>query len=154
MMRTLFYLFLIVALIPTENALSKMLSVKVEKVQLMSRPDKNSQVTWEYGKGFPVNILSTHGQWVKVEDFEHDSGWVLKNLLSDQPTVIVKANRKTEGKIDIHVGPGKEYQTIGQAFYGVVFRKLEHKNGWMKVLHDSGLTGWVKDSFLWGYEYP
>jgi SH3-like domain-containing protein len=151
MMRVVLLLFLVISLIPADSALSKMLSVKAEKVQIMSRPDKKSTITWEYDQGFPLNIISSQGQWVKVEDFEKDSGWVLKNLLSDQPTVIVKANKNTEGKIDIHVGPGKEYKTIGQAFYGVVFRKLEHKKGWVKVQHDSGLTGWVKDSFLWGY---
>jgi SH3-like domain-containing protein len=151
MMRVLLFLLLVISLSPAHGVFAKMLSVKAEKAQITSRPEKNSPTQWEYDKGFPLNIISSQGQWVKVEDFEKDSGWILKSLLSDQPAVIVKANRKTEGKIDIRLGPGKEYRTIGQAFYGVVFIKLEQKNGWVKVQHDSGLTGWVKDSFLWGY---
>ena len=151
MKRFLVLLILVVSLSISNEAFPKMLSVKAEKVQVMTGPKKNSQVKWEYAKGFPVNTKSTQGNWVKVEDFEKDSGWVLKDLLSDQPAVIVKANKNHAEKINIHVGPGKDFKVVGQAFYGVVFKKIEQKNGWVKVQHDSGLTGWVKNSFLWGY---
>ena len=151
MIRPSLLLFLIPFLYLSIPAHAKMLSVKAEKVQVMSKPDKNSNVKCEYAKGFPLDVKSSQGQWVKVEDFENDSGWVLKNLLSDEPAVIVKVNKNTDSKINIHTGPGKDNKIIGQAFYGVVFKKIEHKNGWVKVQHDSGLTGWVKSSFLWGY---
>jgi SH3-like domain-containing protein len=151
MMRLLFLLVPVIFLSSASAAYAKMLSVKAEKVQILSKPDKKSAIKWEYDKGFPLNVTSSQGEWVKVEDFEKDSGWVQKNLLSDQPAVIVKANKNTEEKINIHVGPGKDFKIVGQAFYGVVFKKLEQKNDWVRVQHDSGLTGWMKGSFLWGY---
>ena len=117
----------------------------------MSGPGKNYQIKCEYDKGFPLKVTSTKGKWVKTEDFEKDSGWILNDFLSDHPSVIVKVNKNTENKINIRIGPGDNYKIVGQAFYGVVFEKIEHKNGWVKIHHDSGLTGWVKGSFLWGY---
>jgi SH3-like domain-containing protein len=138
-------------LLSSNPGLAKMVSVEGEKAQLMSGPGKNFPVKCEYDKGFPLNTLSTQGQWVKVEDFEKDSGWILKNHLANQSTVIVKANKNTQKKINIRNGPGNTFKVVGQAFYGVVFKKIEQKKGWVKVQHhESGLTGWVNDSFLWG----
>jgi SH3-like domain-containing protein len=148
MKRSIF--FLILSLFFYTSAFSKTLSVNCEKAALMSGPGKNFQTLYEYDKGFPLKVISTKGKWVKIEDFEKDSGWIFKEFLADHPSVIVKANKNSERKINIRVGPGDTYKIIGQAFYGVVFEKLEQKNSWVKIHHDSGLTGWVQSSFLWG----
>jgi len=129
---------------------AKTLSIGIEKADLLTGPGKDFQIKCEYSKGFPVKVKSFKGQWVKIEDFENDSGWISKISLSETPYVIVKANRNSENKINIRIGPGDSYKIIGQAFYGVVFEKIDHKNGWIKVRHDSGLVGWVLSSLLWG----
>jgi SH3-like domain-containing protein len=144
-------LLIFIFLLISTSAYCKMLTVKNEKVPLMSGPAKSFQIKCEYDKGFPIKVTSTKGKWVKIEDFENDSGWIYRDFLIDHPSVIVKANRNTENKINLRSGPGESYKIIGQAFYGVVFEKIEQKNGWVKIRHDSGLTGWVKGLFLWGY---
>jgi SH3-like domain-containing protein len=133
------------------SAYSKMLTVKSDKTQVMSGPGKSFQIKCEYDKGFPLKVTSIKGKWLKIEDFENDSGWMYKDSLIDHPSVIVKANKNNESKINLRSGPGESYNIIGQAFYGVVFEKIEQKSGWVKIHHDSGLTGWTKNSFLWGY---
>jgi SH3-like domain-containing protein len=143
-------IFLFLFFLFSGSASSKMLSVKSEKTALMSGPGKTYQIKCEYDKGFPLKVISTKGKWVKIEDFEKDSGWIFKDFLSNHPSVIVKANKNTEKKINIRDGPGENYKIVGEAFYGVVFERIEQKNSWIKVRHDSGLTGWVKSSFLWG----
>jgi SH3-like domain-containing protein len=40
---------------------------------------------------------------------------------------------------------------VAKAHYGVVFKTLKKKSGWVKVQHEKGVTGWVKRSLLWGY---
>jgi SH3-like domain-containing protein len=145
------FFFLIFFLFIATTAYSKMLSVKNEKAVLMAGPGKNFQMKVEYDKGFPLKVTSSKGNWVKIEDFESETGWIYKDSLADIPAVIVKANKNTENKVNIRVGPGDSYRIVGQAFYGVVFEKIEEKSGWVKIHHDSGLTGWVKSSFLWGY---
>ena len=132
-------------------ALAEMLSVKGDKVNLRSGPGKQYKVKWEYGDGLPLKVLKTKGKWVKVKDFEGDSGWIFRKLLSSKPQMIVKANRNQDKKINIRKGPGTENKIVGKAYYGVVFSTVEQKSGWVKVIHETGLEGWVKRSLLWGY---
>lgn len=142
---------LILSLFVLNPAYAKMKSIDGEKVQLRSGPGTKYSSKWEYGDGFPLRVLTQKGNWVKVKDFENDTGWVFKKYLTSKPHMIVKVNKGKKKKINIRSGPGTNYKAVGKAYYGVVFETLEQKKGWAKVKHESGLTGWVKRSLLWGY---
>lgn len=146
-------LFLSVFLVITAAGFlqAEMLSIKGEKVNLRSGPGKNYSIKWEYGAGFPVEIIERNKNWVKVKDFENDTGWVHKSFLSTEPHMIIKANKNTEEKINIRKGPGSEHAIVGKAHYGVVLKTLQHQNDWVELQHESGLKGWISSSFLWGY---
>lgn len=133
------------------SAYAKMGSVNGEKVQLRSGPGTKYSSKWEYGDGYPLKILTKKGNWIKVKDFENDSGWIFKKYISSTPHMIVKVNKGKKKKINIRSGPGTKYKTIGKAYYGVVFQTLRQEKGWAKVKHESGLTGWIKRSLLWGF---
>jgi uncharacterized protein YgiM (DUF1202 family) len=60
-------------------------------------------------------------------------------------------HKNSTGKINIRSGPGAKYKIVGKAEYGVVFETLVRQKGWVKVRHETGLTGWVKRSLLWGW---
>ncbi len=128
-----------------------MRSVNSNNVNLRSGPGTSYEVKWEYGKGFPLIVLQNKGNWVKVKDFENDTGWIYKNLLSTKGHMVVKAFKGKNKKINIRSGPGTKHSVVGQAYYGVVFETLEQKNGWAHVRHESGLKGWIKRSLLWGF---
>ncbi len=133
------------------NSYGKMLSVAGNKVNLRSGPGLKYSVKWEYGTGFPLKVKTRKGKWVKVEDFEQDTGWISSSLLNEKPHMIVKINKKKNKKINVRSGPGTNYKIVGKAYYGVVFKTLEQKKGWAKVKHESGLIGWIKRSLLWGF---
>jgi len=128
-----------------------MVSVSGEKVNLRKGPSTQYPVIWELGKGFPLRVLSYKGNWIKVSDFEGDVGWVYKNLVSKSPHLVVKINKNSKARINIRSGPGTKYKIVGKAEYGVVFKTLKRGDGWVKVRHEKGLTGWVKRSLLWGW---
>ena len=130
---------------------AQMLSVDGENVNLRSGPGTKYQVKWEYGKGFPLKVISKKGDWVKVSDFENDSGWIYKPLLSKKGHMIVKAFKDKNKRINIRSGPGTRYKVVGKAYYGVVFETLGQENGWAKVRHESGLVGWIKRTLVWGF---
>jgi len=96
-------------------------------------------------------VIKKKGKWVKVKDFEGDSGWIYKQLLADKPRMIVKVNRNQNESINIRKSPGTKGKIVGKAYYGVVFATIEQKSGWVKVKHDTGLEGWIKRSLLWGF---
>jgi SH3-like domain-containing protein len=138
-------------LILLTNSFAEMKSTMGENIPIRSGPDENYDVKWEYGNGFPLKIVSKKGQWIKVQDFENDSGWVKSSALNSEPTMIVKVNKGKNKKINIRNGPGTNYKIIAQAYYGVVFKKKGRKNGWINVRHESGVEGWVENIFLWGF---
>jgi len=128
-----------------------MVSVAGEKVNLRKGPSTQYPIIWELGKGFPLRVVTSKGNWLKVSDFESDVGWIYKNLVSRKPYLIVNKNKNSKARINIRSGPGTNYKIVGQAEYGVVFETLQRGEGWVKVRHDTGLTGWVKRSLLWGW---
>ena len=126
---------------------ARMVSVAGNVVNMRSGPGKNYPVVWELGKGFPLKIVQTKGSWIKVTDYENDSGWIFKELVDRSAHLVVKKKI-----VNIRSGPGKNYKIIRQAKKGVVFKTVERKKDWVKVRHEeSKLTGWIKRSLLWGW---
>ncbi|MBU0944774.1 MAG: SH3 domain-containing protein [Proteobacteria bacterium] len=150
-LRLILPLIVILFLVVTSSASAKMGSIKGDKVQLRSGPGTNYSVKWEYGNGIPLKILSEKGAWIKVKDFEDDSGWIFNEYVDSTPHMIVKVNKGQQTKINIRSGPGVGYKIVGKAYYGVVFETLAQEKGWVKIKHESGLIGWIKRSLLWGF---
>lgn len=140
----LFAALFIFILVTAANA--KMVSVSVAKLNLRSGAGTKYAVQWEYGRGVPLRVLQTKGNWYKVQDFENDVGWIYRKMVNRKPHLIVKGKQ-----INIRSGPGEEYKLVGKADYGVVFTTLEQKPGWAKVKHEKGLQGWVKRDLVWGW---
>ncbi|WP_136796099.1 MULTISPECIES: SH3 domain-containing protein [Desulfosediminicola] len=132
-----------------QPSFSETLSVKGDNVNLRSGPGVGFDIKWAYGNGFPLRVVERKGEWIKVRDFEKDTGWIHTSLLSGDSFVIVKSHKGTDKKINIRSGPSTRYDIVGKAFYGVVFRKLDSKSGWIKVRHESGLEGWIKETLMW-----
>jgi SH3-like domain-containing protein len=128
-----------------------MVSVAGEKVNLRKGPSTQYPIIWELGKGFPLKVIGSQGNWIKVSDFENDVGWIYKNLVSKKAHLIVQTNKNSRARINIRSGPGTKYEIVGKAEYGVVFETLKRGDGWVKVRHEKGLTGWVKRNLLWGW---
>ena len=130
---------------------AEMLSVGSRDVNLHSGPGEDQPIKWQYHKGFPLQVLETSGDWVKVEDFEKDVGWVERSALSKDPHMVVIAANSSNSKINIRSGPSEENAIVGETLHGVVFATVAYKRGWVKVRHESGLEGWIKRSLLWGF---
>jgi SH3-like domain-containing protein len=133
-----------------DNAYGEFLSVQGDKITLLSSPDQKSKPLWEYGNGFPLQIIKKQGDWLMVKDFEDDSGWILRSRLQKSKQVIVKANKDKDKTINIRSGPSTSSPIVGNAFYGVVLSVLERNGFWVQIRHESGLSGWVKADLLWG----
>lgn len=148
---SLLLVFLVLVFLVPITAAAKMVSVTGDNVNLRSGPGTKYSVKWKYGSGFPLKVLQEKGDWLKVEDFEGDSGWLYKKLTSRTGHMIVKVHKDQDTKINIRSGPGTKYKIVGKAYYGVVFRTIKQQNGWAHVKHDSGLEGWIKRTLLWGF---
>lgn len=134
------------------NLLAEMLSIKGNNVNMRKGPGANFAILWKYGDGFPLQVIEQQGDWFLTEDFEKDRGWIHSSVLNKTPHMIVKANKKNKGTINVRRAPNTAAPTIAQAKYGVVFRRVTQKNGWVKVIHEGkNIEGWIKRSLLWGF---
>lgn len=132
-------------------AAADMASIADDDINMRSGPGLEHAVLWKLDTGFPVEILGTKGEWLQVRDFEGSSGWVHKKTVGRTPHMIVKANKGVDQQINVRREPDTSGAIVAKANYGVVFKTLEKKDGWVKVEHGQGVTGWVDGRLLWGF---
>jgi SH3-like domain-containing protein len=140
-------LITLIILSAATTASARMVAVNADMINLRSGPGTKYQVIWELGRGYPLKIIGSKGQWYRVVDFENDKGWIYKKLVNRSSHFVVKSKI-----VNIRSGAGTKYKIIRQAKRGVVFKTLERRAGWVKIRHEEeNIEGWVKRSLLWGW---
>ncbi len=124
----------------------KMVAIDRDIVNVRSGPAISYKTLWQFGKGYPLKVVGSRKEWYKVQDFEGDSGWVYKPLVSRTPHVVVKNKL-----VNIRSRPGTRHAVIARAQRGVVFQTIASVKGWVKVRHAGGLVGWVARRLVWGW---
>lgn len=145
------FIFVLLMSLNAETVTAGMVAVKNDDANMRSEPGLNKKVLWKLGTGFPLKVLKRSGEWLRVQDFEGATGWVHKKVVNRSKHMIVKAQKKSKGKINIRSKPSTKSKIVAKAYYGVVFQTLEQQKGWVKVRHGNTVTGWVKRSLLWGF---
>ncbi|ADW18326.1 SH3 type 3 domain protein [Desulfobulbus propionicus DSM 2032] len=118
-------------------------SVVKDGVNLRSGPNTNTDILYQLPSGYPLEILSKEGQWLKVSDYEGDKGYITESLVSKTPYVIVKVK-----ECNIRSGPSANDSVVGKGVKDVIFKKVEQKGDWIKISHPD-LTGWVQKDLVW-----
>lgn len=142
---TFFLLAMLILLLPV-FCWAKMVSIKAAEVNLRAKPTTTGKVKWVLGKGYPLKVIASKGKWLKVRDFENDTGWVYAPLTSSKGHMVVQKKI-----VNIRSRPGTKNRVVAQAKYGVVFRTIKQIKGWAKVRHENGTTGWISRKLLWGW---
>lgn len=124
---------------------ARMVSICAGTVNMRAGPGTSSEVRWELGRHYPLQVLKQRGAWLKVRDFEGDVGWVSAKLTCKTPYMIVKGARA-----NIRSGPGIQYRRLGKLEYGEVLKTLEKRGRWVRVRYGRSGAGWVARSLLWG----
>lgn len=122
-------------------------SAKPGKVNWRKGPSKDSEIIYvvdqpDYN---PLRILDRQGDYVQIQDFEKDKGWIHVSLLSAKPYCIVM-----DGISDVRVGPGAEHPVRFRAETRVVLEVLKREGDWLEVRHKDGNSGWIEAEKVWG----
>lgn len=120
-------------------------SVVKDGVNVRTGPGKNNPVYMELFSGYPLQVVERKGEWLKVQDFENDTGWVFSSLVEKKKTVIVNA----KSKANMRSGPGTSNPVVANLERGVVLDVLERKGKWVKVRHSGGTQGYIYAPLLW-----
>jgi SH3-like domain-containing protein len=123
----------------------QMVSVATNEVNMRSGPGTQHAADWRLDRGYPLKVIGSQQSWLKVIDFENDTGWVHRPLTGSTPHHVVKtkvANMRSR--------PSLRSRIVAKFAYGDVLKTLEHNGGWVKLQRD-GVQGWIARRLLWGW---
>jgi SH3-like domain-containing protein len=109
-------------------------------------PSVKSKKLFAASRSYPVEIVVSIDNWVKVRDAAGELAWVEKKALSERRTVVV-----TAPVADVRQAANEQSAVAFQAQQGVVLEVAElPASGWVKVRHRDGLAGYVRINQVWG----
>ncbi len=138
-------LLLAFLLFPCLALSAQVVSVKKDNVNVRSGPGTNFPVSMELFQGYPLKVLETKGDWLKISDFENDSGWIYAPLVTPGSTVITNGKKS----VNMRSEPNTSASIVATVDRGVVLAKLSTQGKWVKVRHSQGTTGWIYSPLLW-----
>lgn len=137
---------LLLALLPGMAAALDFRSVAAERAVLYDAPSPQAKKLYTVGKYYPVEVVVNLDTFAKVRDSGGALFWIEKKNLSETRTVVVTASRA-----DIRQAPEQNAPLVFQAERDVALELVEQtQNGWAKVRHRDGQSGYVAISQVWG----
>jgi SH3-like domain-containing protein len=125
-------------------------SVGSKPAILYDGPSRQASRLFVAPPGMPVEILSTLGQWVKVRDMGGDVTWIERAELVEQRMLI------TLSRVQVHAEPMEASPLVLVLERGVLLEPIEPEaqielpEGWLRVRHRDGDTGFVRSASVWG----
>jgi SH3-like domain-containing protein len=121
-------------------------SIAPAKAISYDAPSLQSDKLYILNSGYPVEIIVNLDGWVKVRDALGGLSWVESKALSTKRTVLVTA------KTEIKSAEDAASNVVATVDKDVVLELLSPtiKNGWVKVKHRDGITGFVQAINTWG----
>ena len=121
------------------------LSLKNNEVNLRQGPSFEYPIKFIYKKKFlPIEVLDKSETWIKIKDFENNSGWIHISQLSK-----VKSGINIKNFSIIYKKPTIYSKPIARLELGrlVIIKKCKSK--WCKI-KTGNYVGWVFKDSLWG----
>lgn len=121
-------------------------SVAAPGVVLYDAPSAQAKKLFVADQFYPVEVIVNLGDWIKVRDRRGELAWVETGNLTPARMVLVSVDR-----VDVRETADAQARVIFRADRDVVLELLENvTNGWVKVRHRDGLTGFVQFTQVWG----
>jgi SH3-like domain-containing protein len=132
----------------------RFVSLKSERVNVRSGPNRDNQVDWVYMRGgLPVEIIGEYDNWRHIRDWEGSEGWVLHSLLSGKRTALVAAvAKKVDDFVAIRSSADLTSAVTARLQSGVLATVKRCDGKWCRIA-GHGFDGWIEEERLWGV-YP
>lgn len=143
-----FFAVLTLMLIPFTVSALEFKSVSVSKAVLYDAPSSSAKKVLLLSQDYPVEIVVNLGDWLKVRDAQGSINWVEAKQLSNKRTVIVSM-AQAEIRQSADIASNLLATLEKDVLLEVVDAKLT--NGWLKVKHRDGVTGYILISSTWGF---
>jgi len=120
-----------------------MVAIAGDEINMRSGPGSDQPVLWKLGAGFPLEVVSSKGEWQQVKDFEGSTGWVHKKTTQKTPYVIVRANKDSDQQINVRREPKTSAEVVAKATTGWCSRSwVPREPGSMLSMPRACVVGW------------
>ena len=121
-------------------------SVKETGAVMYEAPALSAKKLFVVSRYYPVEVLSTQGEWSRVRDATGSIAWMPSAVLSSGRTLLVVVPRadiraKADPKADVVFSVPRN---------GVLQLVTAPVNDWVSVRHRDGSTGFARITDLWG----
>lgn len=142
------FIILLLALVPITASALEFMSVAVPKAVLYDAPSALAKKILLLSQYYPVEVIVNLGAWLKVRDAEGGVNWVEAKELSNKRMVMVNSS-----SAEIRLEADVSSDLVATLEKNVVLEVLETKlnNGWLKVQHRDGASGFILISSVWGF---
>ncbi|HSO08619.1 MAG TPA: SH3 domain-containing protein [Desulfoprunum sp.] len=120
-------------------------SVVKDGVNVRTAPNTDAPILMELFQGYPLLVQGKEGVWLKVTDYENDTGYIHSSLVKKGDTVIVNAKKSANMRSE----PNTTAPVVADVERGVVLTKLSAQDKWVKVKHSGGTVGWISQPLVW-----
>ncbi len=146
-MKFLIAIFALV-LMPLNASALEFRSVAVQKAVLYDAPSSSAKKVLLLSQYYPVEVIVNLGEWLKVRDAQGSINWIEAKQLSAKHTVLVSAKNA-----EIRQAADAASSLVATLEKDVALEVLDEKlnNGWLKVKHRDGVTGYILISSVWGF---
>lgn len=113
---------------------------------LFDAPSTQAKRMFVLGRGYPVEVVVSVDNWLKVRDHTGALAWVERASLADKRMVMV-----TAALAEIRTAAQDNAAISARADKGVLLEWQETvPGGWVKVRLPGNASGYVKSSQVWG----
>lgn len=145
--RTLFALIVLSLAVMMPAWAQELVSVRNPIVNLRAAPSTDAQILFRLAQGYPLQVLERRGNWLHVQDFEGDQGWIARGVTANVRHHIVKGTR-----VNLRSGPGTNHAVVGTVNYGDVLRTVRRQGNWVQIQNPNGRgDAWVASNLVWGW---
>ena len=154
-MQFIFFIFLILSLNNISNAdvgnetgldIPRFISLKSDDANIRIGPSKNYPIVLKYIiKSYPLKVIDEYKEWRKIEDFQNNTGWIHKSLISGKRTGLILSHNNKE----IEVLNTVDGQVIGLIGEGNIVFINKCKINWC-FISLKNYKGWVNKISIWG----
>lgn len=124
------------------------LCVKTEKANLRKGPGTSYEVSWLTFKYMPLVKIAQKGKWFKVRDFENDTHWVHKSVVTDKFKCAVVKQKVA----NLRTGPGTKFKPAAdtpKAERTMTYKYVKSKGRWAKIKDHWDDPYWVYRNLVW-----
>jgi SH3-like domain-containing protein len=121
-------------------------SVAVPSAVLYDAPSAQAKKLFVAHQFYPLEVIVNLGDWIKVRDMRGELSWIEAKQLAPKRMVVVKVPQA-----EARESADPSARLVFRAEQDVALEYLENAaNGWVKVRHRDGLTGYIQINQVWG----